>query len=105
MNEEDEAVTENYFLPLRQSLLYFSGAGKFCPVHGMRQLTRDTKSDVSCLQTYKVAERTPPNIVRYWPLYNVNCKYSYKKLQFFRKKVSFLDGRTAPRTAAKDTSR
>ena len=29
----------------------FSGAGKFCLAHGLRQLTRDTKSDVICLQT------------------------------------------------------
>ena len=30
----------------------FSGTGKFCLAHGLRQLTRDTKSDVSCLQTF-----------------------------------------------------
>ena len=28
-----------------------SGAGKFCLAHGLRQLTRDAKSKVSCLQT------------------------------------------------------
>ena len=28
----------------------FRGAGKFGRVHGLRQLTRDTKSDVICLQ-------------------------------------------------------
>ena len=30
----------------------FSVAGKFCLAHGQTQLTRDTKSDVSCLQTF-----------------------------------------------------
>ena len=29
----------------------YSGAGKFCLAHRLRQLKRDTKSDVSCLQT------------------------------------------------------
>ena len=28
----------------------FSCAGKFCLAHGLRQLTRDTESDISCLQ-------------------------------------------------------
>ena len=32
-------------------VLFFSSAGKFCLAHGLRQLTRDTKSDISCLQT------------------------------------------------------
>ena len=39
------------FLPMRQSLFYFSGTGKFCFAHGLRQLTREAKSDASCLQT------------------------------------------------------
>ena len=50
----DEAAvlcTERYFLLMRQNLFYFSGAGKFCLAHGLRQLTQDAKSDVSCLQT------------------------------------------------------
>ena len=29
----------------------FSSAGNFCLYHGLRQLTQDTRSDVSCLQT------------------------------------------------------
>ena len=29
----------------------FSGARKFCVAHGLRQLIRDTKSDVNCFQT------------------------------------------------------
>ena len=29
----------------------FSGAGKFCLAHGLRQLKRDPKSDLSCLRT------------------------------------------------------
>ena len=28
----------------------FSGAGKFCLAHGLRQLTRDAKNDVGCLK-------------------------------------------------------
>ena len=28
------------------------GTGKFSVTHGLRQLIRDTKSDVSCLQTF-----------------------------------------------------
>ena len=32
-------------------VLFYTGAGKFCLAHGLRQLTRDTKIDVSCLQT------------------------------------------------------
>ena len=27
-----------------------SSAGKFCPAHGLRQLTQNAKSDVNCLQ-------------------------------------------------------
>ena len=45
-------MQHHFFLPMRQSLLFFSGAGKFCLAHGLRQLTPDTKSDVSCLQTF-----------------------------------------------------
>ena len=36
---------------MRRTLFYFSGAGKFCLIHGLRQLTRDTISDISYLQT------------------------------------------------------
>ena len=36
---------------MRQGLFYFSGARKFCLAHGLRQLIRDTKKVVSCLQT------------------------------------------------------
>ena len=37
--------------PTYKTEFIFSDAGKFCFVHGLRQLTRDTKGDVSCLQT------------------------------------------------------
>ena len=45
-------------------MLYFSGAGKFCPAHGLRQLTRDVKSDVGILNfrsdvTYALPRKTP----------------------------------------------
>ena len=39
----------SYFLPMRQNLFYFSGAGKFCLAHGLRQLTREVKNDVRTL--------------------------------------------------------
>ena len=42
--------------------------------HGLRQLTRDVKSDVSCLQTNLRAVTKNPNDVRSWPPYNVNFK-------------------------------
>ena len=39
------------FLYLRDRVCsIFSGAGKFCLAHGLRQLAQDTKSDVSCVQ-------------------------------------------------------
>ena len=34
------------FFRMKQSLFYFSGAGKFCLAHGLRQLTRNVQSDV-----------------------------------------------------------
>ena len=37
-------------LVLRQSLFYFRFAGKFCLTHRLKQLTRDTKSDINCLR-------------------------------------------------------
>ena len=43
-----ESVFETFFT---YSCSIFSGAGKFSLAYGLRQLTRDTKSDVSCLQT------------------------------------------------------
>ena len=45
-------MQQHFFLSMRQSLFFFSGAGKFCLAHGLRQLTPDTKSDVSCIQTF-----------------------------------------------------
>ena len=38
------------FLPMRQ-FVFFNSAGKFFLVHGLRQLTWDTKINVICLQT------------------------------------------------------
>ena len=41
---------DKHFLPMKQSLCYyFSGDGKFCLAHGLRQLTPDVKSDVRTL--------------------------------------------------------
>ena len=53
---------------MRKSLLYFSGAGSFCLAHGLRQLTRDVKSDVRtlnyrCDATF-APPRNTPNVVR-----------------------------------------
>ena len=37
------------FLPVRQNLFYFSGAGKFCLAHGLGQFICVVKSDVRTL--------------------------------------------------------
>ena len=52
------------FLPLRWSLFYFSGAGKFCLAHGLRQLTcNGGKSDVRTLYGRShVIYGPPPNM-------------------------------------------
>ena len=42
-------IKEKLFLPRDRVCSIFSGAGKFCLVHGLRQLTRDFKSDVRTL--------------------------------------------------------
>ena len=42
-----EQVVEIFFLPMRHYI--FSGAGKFCLAHGLRQLICDVKSDVRTL--------------------------------------------------------
>ena len=39
----------------KKSLFNFSGAGKFCFAHMLRQLNGDAKGDVSCLQSKKKA--------------------------------------------------
>ena len=39
-----ELVLNTLSLPLRQSLFYFCGAGKFCLAHGLRQLIRDVRT-------------------------------------------------------------
>ena len=56
----------------------FSGAGKFCLAHGLRQLTRDVKSDVRTLNFISdviyVAPRKTPNDVRKKSLYNIKCQ-------------------------------
>ena len=46
----------------------FTDPGKFCLTHELRQLTRDTKSDVSCLQTL-ITRRNEKTVngVRSWP--------------------------------------
>ena len=51
--------------------------------------TGDTKSDVKCLQTLLTRPKTPqrrPNGVRWWSSYNVNCKYSFKIIDFSKKR-------------------
>ena len=65
------------FLPARQSLFYFSSAGKFCLAHGLRQLTRDTKNDISCLLLYARKGLTT-NGIRSWPSYNVIVNILFK---------------------------
>ena len=56
----------------------FSGAGKFCLAHGLRQLTRDMKHDVRNLNfrsdvTFAPPRKTP-NDVRKRSLCDVNVK-------------------------------
>ena len=58
-----------YFLPMKNILFYFSDAGKFCLAHGLRQLTRDVKSDVKTLNftsdvIYALLRKTPNDIRR-----------------------------------------
>ena len=48
------------FLPTRQNSLYFSGAGKFCLAHGLRQLTHDVESDVRTINFRSDVIFTPP---------------------------------------------
>ena len=67
-----------FLLPMRQSLFYFSGSGKFCLPHGLRHLTRDDKSDVRILNfisdvTYALPRKTP-NDVRRRSLCDVKCR-------------------------------
>ena len=40
----------------------FRGAGKFCLAHRLRQLTRDTLSDVNCLQTLLMRRNARPRM-------------------------------------------
>ena len=69
-------MQETYILtlvPVRQSLFYFSGAGKFRLAHGLRQLIRDVKSDVRILNfrsdvTYSLKRKTPND--------GVECRYA-----------------------------
>ena len=37
------------FSSMRQSVIYFIGAGKFCLAHGLRQLTLDVKTVIRIL--------------------------------------------------------
>ena len=69
---------------MRQSLFYFlSGAGKFSPAHGLRQLTCDGKSGVESLNfmshaTY-IRHHEKPNDVRRRSLCDIKCQ-KLKKL-------------------------
>ena len=62
----------------------FSEAGKFCHAHWLRQLTRDTLCDVSCLHTLLTGRnQISPNDGRSWPSYHVNCKSVYPRVGIF----------------------
>ena len=67
-----------YKLPMRQNSFYFSDAGKFCLVHGLRQLTRDIKHYIRTLNFISDATFAPPrktpNDVRKRSLCDVNVK-------------------------------
>ena len=58
--------------------------GTYSLTHGLRQLTREAKSDVSCLQNDTNAPLPKsPNDVRSWSSYNVNCKNFKEIIQFY----------------------
>ena len=72
------------FFPVRQSLFYFlSGAGKFSPAHGLRQLTCDGKSGVESLNFMShatcIRHHEKPNDVRRRSLCDIKCQ-TLKKL-------------------------
>ena len=58
-------------------MLYLSGAGKVGLAHGLRQLTRDNKSDVRTLNfisdVTNAAPRKTHNGVQKRSLYNIKC--------------------------------
>ena len=63
---------------MKQVLFYFSGAGNFCPVRGLRQLTRDVKGVIRTLiirsdRTHSPPRKTP-NDVRIRSFSNVKCQ-------------------------------
>ena len=67
-----------YFLPMRQILFYFSGAGKFCLAHELRQLRRDVKHIFKTLNfrsdvTFAPTPETP-NDIRKRSLCDVKCQ-------------------------------
>ena len=63
---------------MKQVLFYFSGAGHFCPVRGLRQLTRDVKGVVRTLIIRSDRTHSPPlktpNDVRIRSFSNVKCQ-------------------------------
>ena len=62
----------------------FSGAGKFWLGHGLRQVTRDTKIGVSCLQTILIRRNEElQNDVRSWSSFNVSCKKFKEIIRFY----------------------
>ena len=68
---------EKSVLPMRQSLFNFSGSGKFCLAHGLKQLTRDVKNGVRILNlrsdvTYSLPLKST-NDVRRRSLCDVKC--------------------------------
>ena len=54
------SVRVKNLLPMRQSLFYFSGVGKFCLAPGLRQLTRNVKNGVRILNFRSEVTYTPP---------------------------------------------
>ena len=62
---------------MRQSLSYFQRAGKFCLAHGLRQLTRDVKSDARIINfrsdvTDALPRKTPNDVPRR-SFYDIKC--------------------------------
>ena len=82
----------------------FSGAGKFCLAYGLRQLTRDVKSDVRTLNFRSDVTNAPPrknlNDVRRSSLCNVKCK----KIRIINKKFNVI-GKKNNQTSVSDAVR
>ena len=63
-------VKDIFLLPMRQSLFYFSGAGKFYLVHGLSSHETLKGKSFVYKRSLRAVTKTP-NDVRSWPSYTV----------------------------------